>query len=185
MLIGASAATLTVKRRASTEWPSTDGAMPVSPAGAAVHPVSVSRAISAGATASRPRLAKRARTSKACPGTGAAIDGGGANAANGPVGSATPAGCAVAVSSRPRHAVIASSVCRSLMRSTNSASSSPALLAIASRMNCSAAARPGAAADGSVKRKSAVARPKAPSTRASWSVTPSGDRRPSVEKRPE
>ena len=65
--------------------------MPVSPAGVAVQPVTrLERDLGRARPPAAPRLASRARTSKVWPGTGAAIDGGGAKAANGPVGSATP-----------------------------------------------------------------------------------------------
>src|SRR5262249_52024671 len=53
------------------------------------------------------RLVKNARTSNFCPGTGALMVGGAANSANGPVASGTPAGCAMALKSTPRAAVIA------------------------------------------------------------------------------
>ena len=50
--------------------------------------------------------------------------GGAANSAKGPVASGTPAGCAMAVKSIPRAAVMAASNWRSLILSTNAASGS-------------------------------------------------------------
>ncbi len=94
-----------------------------------------------------PRLASRARTSKVCPGTGAAISAGGANPAPGPVGSGNPAGCAMAVSSTPMAELIASWNCRSLTSRMKRASRSFVPL-IASRVSFNPCTSAGTVADG-------------------------------------
>ena len=74
------------------------------------------------------RFVSRVRTSNDWPGTGAVSEGGGAKAANAPVGSGTPAGCATAVKSRPSAARMASVNCCSLMRRMKTASGSAVTL---------------------------------------------------------
>ena len=131
-----------------------------------------------------PRLTRRATTSKLCPGTGAASVGGGANAANGPVGSGVSTGWASALSSRPSAALIASVNCRSLMRIRCAASGSAAASASASRVAASPRARAGTHAEGSAAVKAAVAAPTSASTRRSVSTAPAGAGRPSIPNRP-
>ena len=68
-------------------------------------------------TGRRPRTATTTRTSTAWPGVTASSVGGGAKAANGPVGSESPAGCAAAEICRPSAATRASTNCCSFTSS--------------------------------------------------------------------
>ncbi len=63
--------------------------------GVTVHPRAASQPEGVASEGLRP-VCTITWTSNVCPGTGAAIVAGGANAAAGPVGSAVPAGCAIA-----------------------------------------------------------------------------------------
>ncbi len=123
VLIATSSASVTLTR-AVTCWCRSSAGPPVTPAGSICQPRSPSTLIVSMAAAMPPRFGSRARTSNVCPGTGAAINAGGANAAPGPVGSGSPAGCATAVSSMPIAELIASWNCRSFTSSTNRASRS-------------------------------------------------------------